>query len=391
MKRVFFYFLAGVTVLFAACSSEEGGTIEREAFSTVPSLNLQSLDYDDLARVLSNVSPSEKAVILEDGSNAWTVYLKQNQIDIEERGHKINVFTGRKKDSIETILSPDYATLRLHKNGELISYVAYKNSEKMADVANHYSTRFLVNRSAVINDIVTLQRNSDTRSTERGDIKCVRINVTKAIENNPVETFYPLPQGKRANSQISPLSNRSSGDIQRTISFVLLKEKNGNSQDHEIAWQIADADSSIEPFVSSGIITPGFIIMDTEYEGNNDFSEAALLYFQAHLRKADAAMGHGEKTFILMRDGTWGNELGIVTEIGTIHLINPYSDFEIAALSTSSSLYPRTLAHEIGHLLGAIHVDDSNNFMHSKHSENQTINHSADNIDRILTSLHLGM
>lgn len=395
MKNIKFYLLLGLAVLLAACSNEENLTGESEYPSAIPSLDLRSLEYSDLAGVLSNVPFSDQAIILHDGVDSWTIHLKQDKMfNIEEHGHKVFAFVGQSKDSIEAILSPNYATLRLYRNGERIGYVTYRDSEEMAKVANHYKTHYLPTRSVAIDDIVTLQGNADTRSTG-GDIKCVRLNMTRAIENNPFKGSYGNTcvnvKSEKMNIQIPSLMARDAREVQRTLSFVLIKEQNGNSADHEIAWQITDTKTSIEFLVNSGLIIPGFIIMESQYEGNQIYSVAALTSFQSFLRKADAAAGHGEKTYILMRDGTWDGDLGLAKDLGMIHLINPYSNFEIAALSTSSSLHPYTLAHELGHLLGAEHVNNSGDLMYPSQDENQKPIHSADNMDRIVTSLQLGM
>ncbi|MDC1809042.1 fragilysin family metalloproteinase [Bacteroides uniformis] len=393
MKNFRNYLLLGLTVLFVACSNEENLTSESESSSAILSLDLQSLKYSDLAGVLSNVSFSDQAITLHDGVDSWTIHLKQDKmINIEERGHKVLAFAGQSKDSIEAILSPNYAALRLHRHGERIGYVTYRDGEEMAKVANHYKTQYLPTRSIVIDDIITLQGNADTRS-EGADIKCIRLNMTKAIESNPFKGSYDNTcvdvKSKRMNTPVPLLMAR---DVQRTLSIVLLKEQNGNCIDHEIVWQITDAKTSIEFLVNSGLIVPGFILMDSKHEGNNSYyAESALKSFQSFLRNADAAAGHGEKTYILMRDGIWGDDLGFASEIGIIHFINPYSNFEIAAVSTSSSLYPYTLAHELGHLLGAEHTSNEEDLMYPAQNDNQKPVHSADNMDKILTSLQLGM
>lgn len=387
MKKNLFFKILGLAVMFTACSNEENLVMESVTFPSTVSLNLQSMGYDDLATVLSGTSNSERVVKLEDGTETWTVNLRKNEdIKVDEHGHNIDFFFGRTNDSISGVLSPNYATLRIQRHGELTSYVAYRDNKEMENVANYYQKQYLPTRSALIDDIVTLQEGINTRSGKTS-VKCVRINTTEAIKNNPNRYSYA-----NLNSLIPSMTSRGSDEIQRTISFVLLKEKDGNNLDHEIAWQISDTNTSIEFLVNSGIITPGFIVMDTEHQGFNDYAATALYDFQKFLRGSDAALGHGEKVYILMRNGTWDRELGMANGLGMIHLINPYSNFEITALSTSNSLHPYTLAHEIGHLLGAIHVGDKEDLMYPNQNDAQLPKHKyADNIDRILTSLQLGM
>ncbi|MDC1809041.1 hypothetical protein POZ03_01035 [Bacteroides uniformis] len=125
MKKKYLFLTLCFFIFLTSCSNETDLFVESESHSTLPSLNLRLMRYDDLATVLSNVSSSEQKILLEDGPSLRTIHLRRNQkVNIEEGGHKIDLFSGLLKDSIDAALSPNYATLRFQKNGELISYVA---------------------------------------------------------------------------------------------------------------------------------------------------------------------------------------------------------------------------------------------------------------------------
>lgn len=243
MKRKNLLLVLGFASLLVACSNEDDLVTGSMVSSPEISLNLQSMDYDDLAGILSGISDSGQAVNLENGSENWTVNLKNNtEIKVNECGHNVIFFSGRSTDSINCILSPNYATLRLHRNGEDVSYVTYKDDKEMTKVANYYLTQYLPNistRSKTIDEIVTCQ-GSNTRSGGIG-VTNVRINITKAIANNPVKVsqcndcLHPMQKESDAiENLISPLSE----EWDPTLEFMLIKERDGNCLDHEITWQI---------------------------------------------------------------------------------------------------------------------------------------------------------
>lgn len=393
MKNIKFYFLFGVAALFAACSNDADSVIEPASPSVANTsfLNLQSLDYNDLAEVLSNVTSSGKEVTLIDGSKSRVIILQRNQaVKVKENGREVDLYKGSANDSINAILSSNYATLRLFDNGELISYVAYKNDEDMRRVSNYYQTQFLPSQSRSLSEIVTLLRPADTRSI-KSEVGCVRINSTRAIEANPnkavCEDDYSISKQLVSSNYTSTVSNRADTP---TLDFILVKEKSSNNLDHEITWQIESTTTSLHFPIGAGFFTVAYDVIDSDYEEGNDFPEAAIDNFQKYLKGWDAVSGRDDKIFILMKNGTWNGTkvLGYAADLGMIHLYIPDSDFNIRALSTSSSLYPHTLAHEVGHLFGATHTEFEEDVMYKTFSPNSTAYHkSADNWDRMVNCI----
>lgn len=132
---------------------------------------------------------------------------------------------------------------------------------------------------------------------------------------------------------------------------------------------------------------PQYIIKDCSYQTINEWGNVVIEGFQNYLRKWDEVSGQGEKTYILIRNGEWddGNYVGMAY-LGMIHHAKPYSNFEVGAVSSISSLHPHTLAHEIGHLFGAEHVSyNDKDLMYPHVVPTVTPHHlSADNWDRML-------
>lgn len=392
MKRKKLLLVLGFASLFVACSNDDDLVMNSMTTSSSMSLNLQSMDYDDLAGILSGISDSDQAIKLENGPDYWTINLKKRpEIRVNECGHNVDFFSGRSSDSINGILSPNYATLRLHRNGELISYVAYKDDKEMTKVANYYLTEYLPNtvtRSKTIDEIVTCQ-GTNTRSGEK-DIANVRINITKAIANNPVKAslcndcLYPTQNKSDA---IEKLASPFSEEWDPAFEFIIVKERDGNSLEHEITEQIESTTTSLEFLINSGFITPTYTIKDCSYQSTRENKYNVVEDFQAYLKKWDEVSGQGEKTYILVRSGDWdnGNFVGLAG-LNIIHHAKPYRNFESSAVSSISSLHPHTLAHEIGHMFGAEHVSYNDKDVMYPHVQPSVTPHhtSADNWDRML-------
>lgn len=387
MTKFKMYLLCGIAMLLVACSNDDDSVSGLSSTDTALSLDLQSMGYDELAKVLSGSLPFEKHVTLKDGAESWTVQLEQNKkVRIEENGHSVNVFKGRVQDSLSAVLSPNYATLRIQRNGELISYVSYRDNSVMKSIADHYLTQYLPNQTRVISDIVTCINNSQTRSGE-SEVSCVRINTTKAIESNPLKsTLKDDCIINKHDFGTSGLATYDDSPFPADLRFVLLKEKDGGALDHEIVWQTEATTTSLEFLINSGFISPIYQIRDCPYKGLNNWPESARGEFEAYLKHWDEVSGMGDKVYILMRNGKWDQEtLGVAT-LGVIHYYKPAQNFEISAISTSSSLYPNTMAHEVGHLFGAQHVDgNKEDVMHTHFEGTETPHHlSGDNWNRML-------
>ena len=175
MKNIKYYLFFAATALFTACADDLLHVEETASPQLEHVLNLRSMDYEDLAGVLSKISNTEHTIMLQEGSELWTTSIKAiHGVEIEESNRPVYLFEGQDKDSINAILSQSYATIRLQRGGDLIDYIVYKDKERMAEIANYYQNHYLSASSDTSDKIVVCNTGEDTRSG-KSDIKNIRI------------------------------------------------------------------------------------------------------------------------------------------------------------------------------------------------------------------------
>ena len=92
MKRNKVLSFIGFAMLFVACSNEADPLVESASAPTMAVLDLQSLNYDELADVLSNAF--------------YSIRLKRNEkAIIEEEGHQTYIFDGIADGNVDASLS----------------------------------------------------------------------------------------------------------------------------------------------------------------------------------------------------------------------------------------------------------------------------------------------
>lgn len=394
MKRNKLLFLLGFAMLFVACSNEADSLVESASDPATISLDLQSLNYDDLANVLSNVMNAEETVMLKDGSESWTIHLKYNKnIVIEEQGNQTYVFDGVTDENVDASLSSNCAILRLQKNGEFINYIAYKDKEEMKRIANYYQTKILPNlstRSLEDNKIVTCIMNSNTRSHGL-NIESVKINITKAIASNPLKANFNndccVVKSERSESKNTKAETRNWGMTPPMLEFILLREEGSNYVESDVTVQVIALMKSIQFLKDASFAQYYFSIYDIPYKVMNTYPESAAYEFRNYLRRWDMFADQGDKIFILLRSEDLDQKtLGVVPQIGAININNPATNFEMCAICNTTIVYPCTMAHEVGHLLGAEHVDDDTDLMYRFAIEGYYPYHKDDNNIEVMKS-----
>lgn len=136
MKNVKLLLMLGTAALLAACSNEADSLTTSIDAPVTASIDLQSVSYTDLATQLNDVSDFGKMIILKDnGFNRQVHVSMDKRTKIQLDNENVRLFNGRDKDSTSFILGDEFAVLRFYRNGESISYIAYKEAQMMNEIA----------------------------------------------------------------------------------------------------------------------------------------------------------------------------------------------------------------------------------------------------------------
>lgn len=107
-----------------------------------------------------------------------------------------------------------------------------------------------------------------------------------------------------------------------------------------------------------------FVLYTTEYSCPSGDAKEGLEGFTASLKSNPKAEGYDDQIYFLIRWGTWDNKILGMSWFNSYN-VNTASDFEASGMSTTQLMYPGVMAHELGHILGAEHTDNSKDLMYA--------------------------
>ncbi len=390
--------MLGSAALFAACSNKadsfteslEAPIAEYLEAPITASIDLQSLSYDDLAGQLNGVSDFGKTLVLKDNDFNRQIHVSMDKrTKIQIGNDNIRLFNGEDKDSTSFILGDEFAVLRFYRNGESISYIAYKEEQMMHEVADFYAAPFKKARAINATEAFECIYDSKTRDSEK-NLTSVKINIDKAKkilnlpEGNYIDNCIKIPQSKYETTESQ---TRAVPSEPKTVYIVCLKENGSTIYPNEVSAQMLDAANSV--YAVHGLnrfVNLHFVLNITEYSCPSGNALEGLRGFGASLKADPRAEGYDDLIYFLIRWGIWDNSvLGIAWE--NSYNVNTASNFNACGLSTTQLLYPGTMAHELGHILGAEHVEDDATDLMYPSSKGNLFHVSEKNMHKIAENL----
>lgn len=382
--------LLSIATLIMSCSEEDNeNMLQSNTGNPTSELNLRTISYEVLASQLNQVSDCGKTIVLEDKDFNRQIHVtmdKRTKIELE--GEKIRLFNGEDKDSTNFILGEKFAVLRFYRNGESINYIAYKDVQMMKEVADLYITPLKGSRAVNQTDAFECIYDSKTRSSEK-KLQSVKINIDKAKE------ILDLPEPNFANDFIAiPQSGLDTESIQtrmipsepKTVHVVCLKENGSTIYPNEVSAQMVDAANSVYAVHGAGrYISLSFVLNITDYSCADGNPYDGLNGFIRSLRADPRAVGFDDQIYFLVRWGIWDNNTLGIAPLNSYN-ISTASNFRASGMSTTQLMYPGTMAHELGHILGADHVEDNTDLMYYSNGGN-LYHKSAGNMNKIAGNL----
>lgn len=367
MKKILFFKMLGLAAIFTACSNEEG---EMKIFSNdsdvTNELNLQTLNYEHIASMLTDVPHSGKPIILNDGNTkTWEIKVSRDERTTISGLDDAILYSGRSRDSTFLTLASDYATLRLTHNGQSINYVAYKDRDRMEEVARFYTKEFASTRALSNADNVTYIYKESTRAANQ-DIACVVLNMGKIIEAygskyEDSSSDCIMPEMSRKTNESSHIVTRTPAEP-KSVYVVCLIEQGEQLLPNEVSWQMQDAAEALYD-ISADYIKLDFKLIQSDFVATGDNAGEKLESFRAKLLSIEELAPYDDQMFYLLHYGKWDSKAVGMAWRDTYRATNPKGQFWVSGLSSVTAMYPGTLAHEMGHNLGARHVADAEDLM----------------------------
>lgn len=351
----------GFAILLWACSNDEEGADSQSVYPMSDNVvNLGNLSYEALASQLTNVSTLGKTLVLNDGEFKRTVYISPDE-RTKVTGENFRFFNGEPKDSTYLILGDDFANVRFYDNGELVNYVAYKSSQTMLEVANLYLEPLKKTRIVGSEDVVKCIYKNQTRGNAR-DMSAVRVNITK------VKGVLKLPEMKCLEEenpeQGTMIQTRKIPETPKMLYVICLKENGSTIYPHEISTQMQNAANAMyDVHNGNQYINLNFVINVTNYSCPDGDSSNGLRLFKQSLKEDPRTEGFEDQVYILVRWGGWDDGTLGIAYVGSYN-VNTAGCFNACGMSCTQLFYPNVMAHELGHIFGARHVEDDTDLMY---------------------------
>lgn len=355
--------------LIISCSNEsEDANFQSGGIEPENELELNTFSYEALSSQLTSISKFGKSIILKDKDSNHKVYVSlddRTKIDIE--GENIRLYNGEKKDSISLVLGNTFASLRYYRNGEYINYIAYKDAQTTNEVANVYAASLSKTRAGDANEVIEYVYKSKTRSIEN-DLTAIKVNITKARkllnipEKGYMNDYIQIPD---ADLNMQKINTRAIPAEPKTVYVVCLKENGATIYPNEVSAQMQDAANSIYDINDAAkYINLHFVLNVTDYACPDNDANNGLTQFINSVKADPRAEGFDDQIFFLIRWGGWndGKVLGIA--VFNSYNVNTAGNFSACGMSATTIFNPGVLAHELGHIFGADHVDDTTDLMY---------------------------
>lgn len=395
MKTKNFFWLLGIAALFAACSNDDdvSQNISPDNGIKPSELNLKTLNYDEMSLILSNITGTGKSIIINDeNTTIKEIVVKRDDKTNISGLEDVALFNSRGQDSVTLTLSPDYATLRMSYDGKSINYVTCKDSKKMNEVADFYKKKFPSTRSLGSEDCISYIYTTQSRSDGQ-QLSGVALNIGEMIKVSGNQQGYcddkcVEPEMSISTARPHNILTRGFPAAPKSVFVVCLIEAGGQLIPWELSWQLQDAVAALND-ISDKYISFDFRTLQSDISAVGDNASEKLASFRKRLLGIEELTDYDKEIFMLCRNTAIDISTAGIAYTNTFKVSKPIGRFWACGISSISSVTPCVFAHEIGHILGAEHVNNVNDLMApSNELLQRTLLHlDEDNRTRILNNI----
>lgn len=395
MKTKNYFWYLGIAALFVACSNDDfvNQDISHDNSTKPSELNLKNLDYDGMSSILSNVTGTGKSIIINDENTT----IKEIVVKRDDRAHisgieDVLLFNSRGQDSVTFTLSSDYATLRMSHDGKSINYVTCKDSKKMNEVIDFYKNASLSSRSPDNKDYISYIYTTPSRSGEQ-QLSGVALNIGEMIKTSGNQQEHCGDKCVESQISVNPtrqhnIATRGFPAAPKPVFVVCLIEQGEQVIPWELSWQLQDAVAALND-ISDKYISFDFRTLQSDITMTGNNSTEKIENFRQRLLAIEELSDYSKEIFMLCRYNLVDINITGCANINTFSVSSPIGGFYACGISSVAAIFPCTFAHEIGHILGAEHINDINDLMHpSNELLQRTLLHKNEkNRNRILNNI----
>lgn len=382
MKTRFFIGLAALALSAMSCTNDNEGFVNQSNDTNpVNELNLQSLSYMSISSQLNDVPYLRKQITLVDKGFCRKVTVSKDE-RTEVAGMNVQFYNGETKDSTTLILGDDFAVVRFYRDGDFFNYITYNDERKMEEIATQYVTSLEKTRSMDKENVIEYIYGVHSRSNT-ANLSAIKVNITKAKDVLNIsgecrnDNFISSVSDKK-----NVISTRAIPETPKTVYVICLKENGATLYANEVSAQMLDAANAIYALNNANqYINLHFVLNTTEFSCPDGDAYKNVELFKKSLSEDPRTEGFDDQIYFLLRWGGWDSQIVGMAYTNSYN-VDYAHDFKACGISATSIVYTGTLAHELGHIFGAEHVDDSGDLMYYRGSGN-VFHKDASNITKI--------
>ncbi|MEG0012393.1 MAG: hypothetical protein RR706_09560, partial [Muribaculaceae bacterium] len=256
-------------------------------------------------------------------------------------------------DSLELMVSPAYATIRMLVDGQRLAYVAYADKVQQSEIVDFYNSAF-----PPADGEEPAVGNTDNGGFIRMDINALK---SQKMPNENLINKLPAMQHQAIDAKSSDLFNKivssfatvqGGNDKTPVIDVYMFREKGAHNILHEIGWQVNDMVYSLKNVQPNIIVR--FSVLDSDFAAKPlETAESVCNRFVQWFNKTTYKDMEG--IFCLCRWGNWDN--GKLSFNG-IYDVN-HNNNRVFGITSTSALKYYTFAHVVGFNFGAELVETS--------------------------------
>lgn len=348
--------MAGILLVLASCSKRTMDQMPVEPQAPTLSLDLNTFTYEEMLTKLTQ-SQSLEQVELIDGDSTYQVSLDAvtNLTSGDEPVLMLESSGSSATDFTDVTVTPECVAIRLYHGGHGKAWVIYSDPAMQTAVEDAYAGLNVTTKSGA----PALTKGSEG-SAMCFDMTAIASALTTKAGNFEVPRDANIPQSaatKSGNSYTTQVAALREKFVPQSatkanppmISIYMIREKGANPIYHEMQWQVKDAQYSLSNV--NWYICTQYYTRDTDFRGSND-AENDLYDFRDWVRSSQFKNTDG--VFMLCRWGGWGNS---ILGMAFMDDYNVNYDRQGYGVSCTTCWYKCNMAHEVGHIFGAEHVE----------------------------------